>query len=252
MFAALVVALAAAAVSPAVAAPHGIAFVAGRDAFIRTPSGAVRRLTRHHDVDGLAWSPDRRSLLLMRLVQFEPTDYRVTRYELGRRRERPFLEHAYDPAWSPNGKRVAFARGNDVWVADPAVRWSGRDLGLGYSPAWSPDGRRLAYQWTGIGVRDADGARASYLTQDGEEPAWSPDGRTIAFVRFSTEIWTMHADGTGLRRLVSGSAPTWSPNGRRIAFWFDKGGIASIRPDGSGLRRLTRTPGRMEEPFDWR
>ena len=260
MHLAILAALAAAVVgAPAPPPPHGIAYLAARDAFIRAPNGSVRRLTRHHDVDGLSWSPDRKSVLLMRMVEFEPTDYRVTRYELTSRRERTYLAHAFDPAWSPGARRVAFARGNDLWVADPTMAWSGEKLvELGFEPAWSPDGSRLAYKWAGLWIIDADGTGATQLTTtDDRSPAWAPDGRMIAFVRWSPLpwIWTMHPDGSGQRRLVPGTSPTWSPDGRRIAFAQfddDQSDLASVARNGRGLRRITRTPRISEVPFDWR
>jgi len=55
-----------------------------------------------------------------------------------------------------------------------------------YEPAWSPDGRRIAFQRSGeIAVVDADGSNLRVLTSvDGAvEPAWSPDSRSIVFSR---------------------------------------------------------------------
>jgi Tol biopolymer transport system component len=57
-----------------------------------------------------------------------------------------------------------------------------------------------------------------------EEPALSPDGRTIAYIRDTTELWLMDADGSGQRRLAtfeSVGVPeplAWSPDGRFIAW----------------------------------
>jgi TolB protein len=62
--------------------------------------------------------------------------------------------------------------------------------------------------------------------------AWSPDGRRIAFTstrqaQGDTDIFTMNADGTGIRNLTGAGTgneqwPTWSPDGRRIAFMSDR------------------------------
>ena len=61
------------------------------------------------------------------------------------------------------------------------------------------------------------------LTEDpgDTEPSFSPDGRAILFSR-AGDIFTVRADGSGLRRLTSGTtldtAPVVSPNGRVVVF----------------------------------
>lgn len=88
---------------------------------------------------------------------------------------------------------------------------------------------------------------------------WSPDGRTIAFVSNrdgDDDIFTVRADGTGLRQLtrngvlrggvpVMDHAPAWSPDGRHLAFASNRDGgemeIYRMRADGSAQVRLTRT-----------
>ncbi|MEW6752625.1 MAG: hypothetical protein AB1505_16820 [Candidatus Latescibacterota bacterium] len=130
-------------------------------------------------------------------------------------------------------------------------------------PAWSPDGRRIAYTsgdvMTNIDiyVMNEDGTGATRLTDHPERdqrPAWSPDGRQIAFESQrdgDVAIWVMEADGSGVRKLVQGREPSWSPDGRTVVFTssqFDGNDeIYTIRVDGSQRQRLTVN----HDKFDW-
>jgi Tol biopolymer transport system component len=113
------------------------------------------------------------------------------------------------PAWSPDGARVAFARGTYVPISH---------------------GGEALHQ--GIFVMDADGSHVRRLTNcpglscdtADSSPAWSPDGGRIAFVR-TTSIWVVGSDGSSPRRLCGRCARghlvqevSWSPDGRTIAF----------------------------------
>jgi TolB protein len=138
-------------------------------------------------------------------------------------------------------------------------------------PAWSPDGRRIAFTsgpppgvWSGppqgIYIMNSDGSGERMLTRGlSRSPAWSPDGRRIAFTRIRTatsadEIDVVNANGIGQRRLALGTSPVWSPDGRRIAFvgsarrgehnWE----IHVMNADGSEQRRLTRNTVQDSDP----
>jgi Tol biopolymer transport system component len=168
--------------------------------------------------------------------------------------------------FSPVGLFSVGASATDVLSITPLVA-SGAQWGIG-APTWSPDGRRVAFARfvdgsPDIFVADADGGRERRITADPAwdyEPAWSPDGSRIAFMtnRFLSEtdsgavVATVAPDGSDLRRLTSeriiAGSPAWSPDGRWIAFSNVVGTTESrsviwlMAADGSGERQVTSGP----------
>jgi Tol biopolymer transport system component len=243
----------------------------------------LRRLTRNAVADGSpVWSPDGRSIAFTRDHGRQIVNIYVMNADgSGQRRltqslrRRPWIELA----WSPDWKRIAFIasfsrRGAaDIFVMNAdgsGLRNVTNTVTTSFDFAWSPDGQRIAYLEGSPGgaplsVVNADGTGKQRLTGplmvDLGLPSWSPDGRTIAFTGGSV-IYTVHADGTGLRKLTHGPGwnvdPRWSPDGRRILFFSSRDDpvhrttdLFVMNAEGRGQRNLTRTPGVFEHAASW-
>lgn len=173
----------------------------------------------------------------------------------------------YEPAISPDGKRIAFISNRDgrlkLYVmsaeGEGVVRLTD-DMGEDDSPAWSPDGTRIAFVSTSHGNTDifvvnADGSgRKRVTTHSGADihPNWSPDAKRVLFnsLRHAGDpdrigLYEIGADGSGERPIapqVNGSYASWSPDGKaillRMMFGADSE-IAVIDPRGAVVKRLT-------------
>jgi TolB protein len=105
-------------------------------------------------------------------------------------------------------------------------------ISAGTDPAFSPDGKHIAYARANNGhehlfVANADGSDAKQITDgpaDDEEPSWSPDGKRLVFCSaHGTDEWTqanlfvVRPDGSGIAQLTEGDRlachPTWARDG---------------------------------------
>jgi Tol biopolymer transport system component len=182
-----------------------------------------------------------------------------------------------EPAFSPDGKRLAFIRGfnggpyGQSWMSVFVAAASGHgarrlapcdDCGFfeGGRLSWSPNGRWIAFEryethWPSLWIVSIDGGRPHALTRclppacADSQPAWSPNGHQIAFTRTVrtpgvSGLYTVRRDGSGITRIAGGSGgyadPQWSPDGRRIVFDNGPDSIAVVNSDGSHLHVLLR------------
>ncbi|PSC69558.1 WD40-like Beta Propeller [Micractinium conductrix] len=172
------------------------------------------------------------------------------------------------PAWSPDGRRLAFSRESggewNVWTMD-ADGAGQRPLTAGplidIVPSFSPDGRYVVFDSTNattnlttlVRVDAADGANRTPLIPADQAPAGassmgpkvSPDGALLAFASDAGnapgvwDLWLMEGwlqvpggPGVALRRLTTGAnnsfSRSWSPDGSQLAFSSVQGGVSWV------------------------
>ena len=176
---------------------------------------------------------------------------------------------AFHPAWSPDGKQIAFDLTEEIEGLTRETIWVMRSdgsqahrlftpPGFGYirDVAWSPGGERLAFflGWGAKGIdiwickADGSGLERLVTSADPEsiytvQPALSPDGERIAYTQQiitprpeghgfleANTIWVMGANGSDPKQITEGELPAWSPDGKKIAF---------VRtPEESGFRQI--------------
>jgi Tol biopolymer transport system component/DNA-binding winged helix-turn-helix (wHTH) protein len=156
-----------------------------------------------------------------------------------------------DGAFSPTDDLIAYARDSregGIFIARRDGRSPRRLTAAGFHPAWSPDGRFIAFStrrtdWIPVGplyssselwVADVmSGSTRRLDVGDARDPAWSPDGRYVAFWALSKDahrrdIFVVNSAGDRLTRVTANQgenwSPTWSPEGRTLYFVTNRTG----------------------------
>lgn len=164
----------------------------------------------------------------------------------------------YHPAWSPDGRKLAFISSEDRDYRIPRVIIHDLDTGerhvldgrVDTRLSWSPDGTKLYFLrnrrgHNDLAAYDLDSRKERRLSARlrARDPHVSPDGRRIAFARLrdgNANLCLIDVDGTGLRQLTDFEdgaqvyGPRWSPDGELLLFSLFRGqdrDIAMIRAD---------------------
>jgi TolB protein len=243
--------------------PDGrIRFSDGRNIYTMKPDGSeVVRLNYSGEP-----SPDGRQILFAKEVipgKESSVELFVANAD-GRNPRRLTHNTTYDanPAWAPDGKKIAFTCFPNGKASICTINSNGGELThltneplKAGGPLWSPDGTRIAFSASddrdAIYVMNADGRNQMKLTDVATSLfgfAWAPDSKKIAYAtdyEGNYEIYVINSDPshqTNLtRHLGEDTTPRWSPDGKKIAFISNREGKAALyvmNSDGSEQRKV--------------
>jgi TolB protein len=143
-----------------------------------------------------------------------PSESRIDRYYYSKQ------DHAINPSWSPDGKRVYFVSNAEIpwgagWICSIAVEGGEPDCldrhrletSWAARPEVAPDGKRILFsnyhggQWHQLWLTTTDDAAPLPLTYgefDRRNARWSPDGKRIAYISNedgNTSLWVQEVFG---------------------------------------------------------
>jgi eukaryotic-like serine/threonine-protein kinase len=228
--------------------------------FLQSPQRDAQQLTlgSADDIQS-TWTPDGQALLFVRSNQsrdkLEPGDVfgrydggDIWKKDLSSGKEEKFIENAFHPSFSPDGKLIAVEASwggpRRIWIADaqghnPQQITSDSSEAVDHlEPNWSPDGKQIVFQYlerTKFSIRVVNVASHTTTTlTDGRfldlNPVWSPSGKYIYFSSYrggGLNIWRIGVSADGqqtspLQQVTVGPGQdvelALSRDGKQIAF----------------------------------
>ena len=173
---------------------------------------------------GISWSPDDKQIVFSAKTSEEDALHFVDA-KTGKFNEsiKLKLDGIYNPAWSPDGQKIAFAGlrngQSDIYSYDISTKELyniTNDFFSNVEPKWHPDGTKLVFA----------SDRGEYLDQLPQN--YSP----IDIEMKNFDIYEINIDGSGMARLTDTEfierTPIYSPDGEYIAFMSDRAGVSNI------------------------
>ena len=236
-----------------------VAALAGKSLFGRSETNwlnaAATRLTSNPGIEHFpSLSPDGKSLVY---ASRTTGNFDIYLKRIGSRKTVNLTEGSSEqethPAFSPDGKRIAFRRtslvGGGIYVMTEAGESVKRLTEFGFNPAWSPDGKEIVCTENSVEgsnrtnaqsrmwiVNSSTGESRTLAVVDAVQASWSPDGKTIAYWAIDEaaqrDVWTVAATGGQPVQITADPSidlnPVWSPDGEHLYFISNRKGVMSL------------------------